>query len=1114
MNPTPELIREIEDACEQLSAGVGAGRVAAENFLVNVRKAENSLQLARQVLESSQRDSACFQAACMLKEGVLRDWSKLTADDRREMKSYVLQYVIQKKLSMKHFVRHQLLQAVAIMVKRGWFEEAPEYFNEMMTYVHTLVGEEGTRDCGIFLMRALLDEFSSSNRSVVGLTWEIHHQCQQRFHAEGHLKTFFTLAMSMIAASLDFLKHHQKDIDALTSSSGSHHWLIHCVEVINQSLNWDFTDAQAKGGVVGSFAPSLNGRNDVITPGAAWRDVFVQGSTLDLFYSLYATCRGSSNMAHVARQCLVDLAAIRGDVFPDDASRTMYLDHSLNSILALISAHSNDSEFVDVALILLRLVRNFQASTLVRSSHAQQHLSAMGEFTCMLMSRRSSLGDGWAAEALDHMLELWCGLSVAILHQDDDRCHMEAIGGFTAKIFSCFVEKCMHEASQEVQEWDQADDEHEDKSVLEERLTAIGCIGRLKVGEGMQQLVEMLAQRLEAIRSVVTDGRELPAMQASVALEQIHWLVQIAGHLIADDGEGEVPVVPEVISRLSSELAARNMSTEDPLILLTNKVVDMSNLLDFCRERKRKEFLSPLVVQTSTWYLSRWSQTYLLPAPSDRFPLSPSLQQHYGPGEGATSVLSFLIDRSLSNFSSWGSEEDVVNATSQLVLALAMRKPVAKLLLGTPGWSALSQMMPNQLAKSPGSKWLNPAALSPVMQALCCSVTAVEVQEQRSILLRDLIGPIAQQTCVLLEHEMSSKVPSCNASEVLLRAARMLHGACKSADFYTYDSIFELVIPVVERLPVALHALREHSHVTESILLLFVVIGEVQVSFLSGQQMRMFNQACLHLLQTFTKIEAHGRRGSGELQEADCEWLRDHMLSLLQLLLHLARKDVVDFSNEVRGEEMDVADVVLFGLSLLQPLITPESLQYPAISKEFFSLLGWLIESYPHKVSVMDRNMLDPIVACLHHGLQQADSDTARASSEAIDALATYQISTMREGGSYLLKEKHPDALGLFLQALLEMLLFKQFNRTVLDSSCDALLSLLCCEQAKFGELMTQVINSQVLESNRTRVGEATQELIRQVTTAGPAVQRAAKLQFRSHMRKFLGSIRPFLVTI
>ena len=46
----------------------------------------------------------------------------------------------------------------------------------------------------------------------------------------------------------------------------------------------------------------------------------------------------------------------------------------------------------------------------------------------------------------------------------------------------------------------------------------------------------------------------------------------------------------------------------------------------------------------------------------------------------------------------------------------------------------------------------------------------------------------------------------------------------------------------------------------------------------------------------------------------------------LQLLLHLARKDVADFSNDGPQATLDVGDVVLYGLSLIQPLITPEAL--------------------------------------------------------------------------------------------------------------------------------------------------------------------------------------------
>lgn len=47
---------------------------------------------------------------------------------------------------------------------------------------------------------------------------------------------------------------------------------------------------------------------------------------------------------------------------------------------------------------------------------------------------------------------------------------------------------------------------------------------------------------------------------------------------------------------------------------------------------------------------------------------------------------------------------------------------------------------------------------------------------------------------------------------------------------------------------------------------------------------------------------------------------------------------------------MDVADVVLYGLSIVQPMVTPASLEIPTLATEFFGLLGWLVESYPNKV--------------------------------------------------------------------------------------------------------------------------------------------------------------------
>jgi hypothetical protein len=64
-------------------------------------------------------------------------------------------------------VRQPLLQVVAIMVKRGWFEEAPASFSEFLAYVQHLLENPATRTVGALMMRSLLEEFSSSNRSAL-----------------------------------------------------------------------------------------------------------------------------------------------------------------------------------------------------------------------------------------------------------------------------------------------------------------------------------------------------------------------------------------------------------------------------------------------------------------------------------------------------------------------------------------------------------------------------------------------------------------------------------------------------------------------------------------------------------------------------------------------------------------------------------------------------------------------------------------------------------------------------------------------------------------------------------------------------------------------------------
>ena len=64
-------------------------------------------------------------------------------------------------------------------------------------------------------------------------------------------------------------------------------------------------------------------------------------------------------------------------------------------------------------------------------------------------------------------------------------------------------------------------------------------------------LVQLIHERTEAFRgALLQGGGTVAANQATVALEQLYWLISIAGRCVADDGEGEIPMVPHALKLL------------------------------------------------------------------------------------------------------------------------------------------------------------------------------------------------------------------------------------------------------------------------------------------------------------------------------------------------------------------------------------------------------------------------------------------------------------------------------------------------------------------------------------------------------------------------------------
>ncbi|KAI3355694.1 hypothetical protein L3Q82_004295 [Scortum barcoo] len=483
--------------------------------------------------------------------------------------------------------------------------------------------------------------------------------------------------------------------------------------------------------------------------------------------------REDSDMAQDSLQCLAQLASMHGPIFPDESAQVSYLAHLVEGLLSMINGiEIEDSEAVGISNIISNLITMFPRSTLTAlpSDLFTSFINCLTLLTCSF-GRSAALeevldkDDMVYMEAYDKLLESWltlvqdeehfprgCFVQPAIqVFNSYIQCHLAAPDG-TRNLSVNGISSHEEEEINELQE--------DDRELFSDQLSSIGMLGRVAADHCIPLLTSLLEDRVTRLHGQLqrtqqhllasSDPRSVDRKVLDDLYEDIHWLILVSGYLLADDPQGETPLIPSEVMEFSikhstevdinttlqilgspgekaSSIPGCNRTDSVISEASDRKVLDTFN--SCCQQVLRTsevesratranltELLSPQMGKDIVWFLRRWAKTYLLVDEKLYEQISMPLSTAFGADtEGAQWIVGYLLEKVINNLSVWSSEAELANDTVELLVTLVEKRERANIVVQCESWWNLAKQF---ASRSPPLHLLSSSVQRTLMKAL------------------------------------------------------------------------------------------------------------------------------------------------------------------------------------------------------------------------------------------------------------------------------------------------------------------------------------------------------------------------------------------------------------
>nr|CDI56505.1 related to Exportin 4 [Melanopsichium pennsylvanicum 4] len=469
--------------------------------------------------------------------------------------------------------------------------------------------------------------------------------------------------------------------------------------------------------------------------------------------------RDISFSVHRLRQCILSTCSFmpqsqRPQHVPLLVSRTKRLCATIQSLVdeeiaspsQILSARGNSMLFLAQAFQIIASVIPLQilAASLQVDAGAQgsfsfiTSLSTLGKHIFGLAFHRHKDTDEeddlavLTEDTVDVLLACWQALITSLRQQDATNAQDTNVqvfartvhGSIRDQVFAPYITGRLEAASIVNGEDDMSEVEEvnaKDRDVYSDQLITIAILARTSAADNLRalhQLAQPLCNKLVAKsqrQATFTD------VEMGQTWEQIHWLVLIAGHVLADDTRGETPEVPSEITAIAEP--------EDPAVVLIMQLgMHLFQHLSAFGPAS-VEATSPQVTETLLWFTGRWTSSFLLIDERSGFATNAAIQRAFGDQAGRE-TLNFLLERLSENLQLWMSDSDVLLQLAQVLSAFTRSSGIMIQLLQVPSMEKLVSGIISRLDHLPANT--HGALIASVVSCIYSGATHTNAPTERS----------------------------------------------------------------------------------------------------------------------------------------------------------------------------------------------------------------------------------------------------------------------------------------------------------------------------------------------------------------------------------------------